>query len=66
MKPLSIFKYYINSKKRFIPVFTAIFLGVFLLYSMQMLVDSSYKNGLHSICRTTEILFADKSKGKHD
>jgi putative ABC transport system permease protein len=43
MKPLSIFKYYINNKKRFIPVFTAIFLGGFLLYTMQMLVDSSYK-----------------------
>ncbi len=54
MKPLSVFKYYINNRKRFFAVFTAVFASVFLLYAIQMLVDSTF--------HTTELAYVEPQK----
>lgn len=43
MKPLSTFKYCLNNRKKFLTVFTAVLLSVFLLYFVQMLIDSSFR-----------------------
>lgn len=43
MKPLSIFNYYRNNLKRLSAVFIAVSLSVFLLYTLQMLIYSSFR-----------------------
>ncbi len=43
MKPLSIFNYYRNNMKRLLAVFLAVSLSVFLLYTVQMLIFSSFR-----------------------
>jgi putative ABC transport system permease protein len=45
MGPLSIFKYYYNNKKRFLSVFISIALSVFLIYTFQMIIYSSFRTG---------------------
>ena len=41
MKPLAILRYYLLNKRKSIVIFLAISLSVFLLYSVQMLIDSA-------------------------
>lgn len=41
MKPLAVFRYYLLNKRKSIAIFCAISLSVFLLYSVQMLIDSA-------------------------
>lgn len=43
MKPLSVFNYYRNNTRRLLAVFLAVSLSVFLLYTMQMLIFSSFR-----------------------
>lgn len=43
MKPLSIFNYYRNNMKRLLAVFLAVTFSVFLLYTLQMLIFSSFR-----------------------
>lgn len=43
MKPLSAFNYYRNNTRKLLPVFIAISLSVFLLYTIQMLIFSAFK-----------------------
>jgi ABC-type lipoprotein release transport system permease subunit len=40
MKPLSVIKYFINNQKKFLSVFIAVSLSVFLIYTLQMLITS--------------------------
>ena len=42
MNPLSIIKYYLNNKKKFLSVFISIVLSTFLLYIVQMLINSVF------------------------
>ncbi len=41
MKPLAVFRYYLLNKRKSIAIFCAISLSVFLLYFVQMLIDSA-------------------------
>jgi ABC-type lipoprotein release transport system permease subunit len=43
VKPLSILNYYRNNMKRLLAVFLAVTLSVFLLYTLQMLIFSSFR-----------------------
>lgn len=43
MKPLSVLKYYTGNRRRFIPVFTALGLSVFLIYMVQVLISAPMK-----------------------
>lgn len=46
MGPLSIFKYYYNNKKkRFLSIFISVTLSVLLLYTIQMVIFSSFNSG---------------------
>lgn len=45
MKPLSILKYYRNNRKRFLSVFISVTLSVILLYTVQMVIGSSFRLG---------------------
>ncbi|MBP7176953.1 MAG: ABC transporter permease [Thermoclostridium sp.] len=42
MKPLSVFTYFLNNKKSVYAVFIAISLSVFLLYSLQIIINSTW------------------------
>lgn len=42
MKPLSIIKFYINNRKRFLSIFTSIVLSTLLIYTVHMLIDSAF------------------------
>lgn len=41
MKPLSVIKYFINNQKKFLSVFMAVSLSVFLIYTLQMVISST-------------------------
>lgn len=43
MRPLSIFNYYRNNMKKLLAVFLAVTFSVFLLYTLQMLIFSSFR-----------------------
>lgn len=64
MKPLSIFNYYRNNMKRLLVVFLAVSLSVFLLYTVQMLIFSSYRTEYLSFVEPqkhySSLLFKDK------
>ena len=45
MKPLSIIKYYQNNRKRFLSVLISVTLSVILLYTVQMVIGSSFRLG---------------------
>lgn len=63
-KPLFVFKYYINNKKRFIPVFAAISLSTFILYSAQMLVDSLYETTCYAFVEPHKHYSMIKARGE--
>lgn len=42
MKPLSVIKFYVNNKKRFLSIFISIVLSTVLIYMVQMLIDSAF------------------------
>lgn len=54
MRPLSAITYFLNNKKRFYAIFIAIALSVFLLYTLQIIIHSSYQ--------VTELAFIEPQK----
>lgn len=49
MRPLSVYKYYSNNKKRFLSIFISVTLSVILLYTIQMVIFSSFRTGYHIV-----------------
>ncbi len=47
MKPLSVYTYYTNNKKKFLSIFISILLSVLLIYTIQMIILSSFNTGYH-------------------
>lgn len=64
MKPLSIFKYYKSNRKKFLAVFTAVLLGVFLLYMVQMLIASTYQSSYRAFVEPKKYYSSISAKGK--
>jgi putative ABC transport system permease protein len=54
MRPLSVLTYFINNRKRSYAAFIAISLSVFLLYNLQIIINSSWK--------VTELAFVEPQK----
>jgi len=48
MWPLSIYNYYNNNRKRFLSIFISVTLSVILLYTLQMVIFSSFRTGYNT------------------
>lgn len=64
MKPLSIYKYYSNNKKRFLSIFISVTLSVILLYTIQMVIFSSFRTGYNTAVEPKTYFSAIYMKGE--
>ena len=64
MHPLSIIKFYMNNKKRLAGILIAIALSTFLLYVMQMLLDSLFLTSYNAFVEPQKYYSSITSKGR--
>ena len=64
MNPLSVWNYYRNNIKKLMPVFIAVSLSVFLLYTVQMLIFSAFRTEYLAFVKSHEYFSYIKPIGK--
>lgn len=64
MGPLSILKYYYNNRKRFLSIFIPVTLSVLLLYTLLMIIFSSYRVGYNLVVEPKKYYSTVAPKGE--
>lgn len=64
MNPLSTIKFYLNNKRRFVPLFAALMLSTFLLYMVRMLLDSMFLTSYNAKVEPQRYYSSITSKGR--
>lgn len=64
MNPLSIIKYYFNNKKKFLSVFISIALSTFLLYTVQILINSAFLTTYNAFVEPQKYYSSITNKGR--
>lgn len=64
MNSLSVIKFYINNKRRFLSVFTSITLSTILLYTVQMLIDSTFITSYNALVEPQKYYSSITNKGR--